>query len=123
MKNHPFLAQLLSVCVFLTGFAQTRPQDPIPPPPPTPQLKPGDTKDDDVVRITTNLVQVDAVVTKGGKAVTDLTADDFEIYQDGHKQTITSFAFIKRFGRWVCRRPELEEQADRGLGDYFRKSA
>ena len=94
MKSHPFLALLLLVCVFLTGFAQTKPQDPLPPPPPTPQLKPGDTKDDEIVKITTNLVQVDAVVTKGGKAVTDLTADDFEIYEDGRKQTITSFAYI-----------------------------
>lgn len=49
---------------------------------------------DDVVRITTNLVQVDAVVTKNGKPVTNLTADDFEIYQDGRKQAITSFAYI-----------------------------
>ena len=31
-----------------------------------------------VVRINTNLVQVDIVVTKDGKLVTDLTADDFE---------------------------------------------
>ena len=90
--KRPFLALLLSVCVFLPGFAQTRPQDP--PPPPVPTRKPSDEKDDDVVRITTNLVQVDAVVTKGGKAVPDLTADDFEIYEDGRKQTITSFAYI-----------------------------
>jgi VWFA-related protein len=80
MKSKPFLALLLSVCVFLPAFTQ--------------QQKPINDKDDDVVRITTNLVQVDAVVTKGGKAVTDLTADDFEIYEDGKKQTITSFAYI-----------------------------
>src|ERR1700754_2755875 len=51
-------------------------------------------KNDDVVRITTNLVQIDAVVTKDGKAVRDLKAEDFEIYEDGRKQTITSFAYI-----------------------------
>ena len=85
-----FLALSLSICVFLPGFAQTTPQNP----PPVPQQKPAADKDDDVVRITTNLVQVDAVVTKGGKAVKDLTADDFEIYEDGRKQTITSFAYI-----------------------------
>ena len=37
----------------------------------------------DVVRISTNLVQVDAVVTKDGKQVTDLKLEDFEIREDG----------------------------------------
>src|SRR6185503_1761064 len=49
---------------------------------------------DDVVRITTNLVQVDAVVTKKGKPIIDLKADDFEIYEDGKLQVITSFAYV-----------------------------
>ena len=49
---------------------------------------------DDVVRISTNLVQIDAVVTKDGKPVRDLKAEDFEIYEDGRKQAITSFAYI-----------------------------
>ena len=39
-------------------------------------------------------MQVDAVVTKDGKPVKDLTADDFLIYEDGRKQAITSFAYI-----------------------------
>jgi len=85
MKTKTFLALLLSVCVFLPALAQTKA--------PPPSQKPGDDKDD-VVRISTNLVQVDAVVTKDGKVVRDLTADDFEIYEDGRKQTITNFAFI-----------------------------
>lgn len=87
MKSKPFLALLLSVCVSVFAFAQT---------------KTSDAKDDDVVRITTNLVQVDAVVTKDGKVVTDLTADDFEIYEDGKKQTITSFAFISNVSNTVA---------------------
>jgi len=49
---------------------------------------------DDVVKITTNLVQVDAVVTRDGKPVRDLKADDFEIFEDGRKQQISSFAYI-----------------------------
>src|SRR5689334_3177430 len=52
------------------------------------------TQSDDVVRITTNLVQVDAVVTKNGKPVTDLKAEDFEIFEDGKRQTITSFVYV-----------------------------
>lgn len=74
------LAILLSLSTFLPGLGQTPTQRP-------------DEKDD-VVKITTNLVQVDAVVTKDGKPVTNLTADDFELYEDGRKQTITSFAYI-----------------------------
>jgi VWFA-related protein len=50
--------------------------------------------DDDVVRITTNLVQVDVVVTKNGKPVKDLKAEDFEIFEDGKLQTITSFVYV-----------------------------
>lgn len=88
MKIKAYLALLLLFCVPLPALAQTQP-----PAPPPPQQKPADDKDD-VVRITTNLVQVDAVVTKDGKPVTNLTADDFEIYQDGKKQEITSFAYI-----------------------------
>ena len=48
----------------------------------------------DVVRISTNLVQVDVVVTKDGKPVTDLKAEDFEIREDGRRQAITNFAFL-----------------------------
>jgi VWFA-related protein len=74
MKSNPLLALLLSFCIFLPALAQT--------------------DKDDVVKITTNLVQIDAVVTKDGKPVSNLTVDDFEIYQDGRKQAITSFAYI-----------------------------
>jgi VWFA-related protein len=48
----------------------------------------------DVVRITTNLVQVDVSVTKDGKPVTDLQPEDFEIFEDGKPQTITNFSYV-----------------------------
>lgn len=48
----------------------------------------------DVVRVTTALVQVDVVVTKDGKQVTDLQAEDFEILEDGRRQQITNFAYV-----------------------------
>ena len=50
---------------------------------------------DEVVRISVTLVQVDVAVTdKKGRPVTDLKPDEFEIYEDGRKQQITSFSFI-----------------------------
>jgi VWFA-related protein len=48
----------------------------------------------DVVRVTTALVQVDVVVTKDGKQVSDLKAEDFEILEDGRRRQITNFAYI-----------------------------
>ena len=53
-------------------------------------------QEDAVIRITVGLVQVDAVVTdKAGSAVTDLSADDFIILQDGEEQPITGFSFVE----------------------------
>jgi len=55
-----------------------------------------------VIRITVNLVQVDAVVTDSkGRPVTNLRPEDFEILEDGRPQTITNFSYISVTGR--CR--------------------
>jgi len=52
-----------------------------------------------VVHVEVNLVQVDAIVTDGkGKPVTDLTAADFEIFQDGKPQSITNFSYVDTTG-------------------------
>src|SRR5580658_7221955 len=48
-----------------------------------------------VLRISVNLVQVDAVVTdSSGRQVTNLTADDFEILEDRQPQKITAFSYV-----------------------------
>jgi len=48
-----------------------------------------------VVRISVNLVQVDAVVTDSkGHPVTDLKAEDFEVLQDGIAQKVTNLSYI-----------------------------
>ncbi len=50
---------------------------------------------DDVVRVTTNLVQADVIVTdKSGRQVTDLGPEDFEILEDGKRQTLSHFSYI-----------------------------
>lgn len=60
----------------------------------TPTLTPQNDVDD-VVKITTKLVQVDVVVTdKKGNQVRDLGAADFELLQDGKAQKITGVTYV-----------------------------
>ncbi|HRH41409.1 MAG TPA: hypothetical protein PKY82_07155, partial [Pyrinomonadaceae bacterium] len=79
MKHVTFTSILILSFALLT-FAQT--------PTPTPP-------DDDVVKISTTLIQIDATVTdKKGNIVKDLKPEDFEVYENGKKQIITNFSFI-----------------------------
>src|SRR5438067_6726103 len=60
-----------------------------------PIAKPTPPTENEVVKISTNLVQVDVSVTdKSGKIVRDLRSDEIEIYQNGKKQDISNFTFI-----------------------------
>jgi VWFA-related protein len=109
MKLRSSLALVLIFSLFISVAAQT--QQPAPTPAPTPpstakpaptaaptppaQQQQGQANDEDVVRITTNLVQVDAIITdKDGKQVTDLRPEEVEIYEDGHEQKVTHFSYI-----------------------------
>jgi VWFA-related protein len=48
-----------------------------------------------VIRVTVNLVQVDATVTDSkGRHVADLKPDEFEIREDGRPQKITNFSYV-----------------------------
>jgi len=59
---------------------------------PTPPTAPGD---EDVIKINTNLVQVDAVVTdRQGRQVTDLKASDFEIIEEGKTRSPEFFSYV-----------------------------
>lgn len=50
---------------------------------------------EDVVKISTSLVQVDVTATdNNGHPVTDLKPNEVEIYEDGRKQKITGFNFV-----------------------------
>jgi VWFA-related protein len=78
------------ICTLLTAIAAQQSATPTLPPPQRPT---SDTAE--VVRITTNLVQVDAVVTdRRGQHIADLGAEEFEVYEDGRPQQISSFSYI-----------------------------
>jgi VWFA-related protein len=76
------LTLLLAGTVFSkANFSQASPQRP---------------DDEQPIRISTELVQVDVVVTdKTGKVVRGLTKDDFELYEKGKKQQLSFFEFVE----------------------------
>jgi VWFA-related protein len=75
-----FFALTLSVLFSLSAYAQT----------PTPPVA-----EDDVVKISTSLIQLDVVVTdKNGKLVTDLKPEDFEVTENGERQQITNLSYL-----------------------------
>ncbi|HKQ99421.1 MAG TPA: VWA domain-containing protein, partial [Pyrinomonadaceae bacterium] len=89
MKRRSALALILVLSLLTAAFGQQ-------PSPPAPvQQEPQQEDDNEVVRITTNLVQLDAVVTdKQGKLVTDLLPEEVEIFEDDRPQKITNFSYI-----------------------------
>lgn len=85
MTKYSSPALLLILSIFITSFGQT----------PAKEASQPQAEQDEVVRITTNLVQIDVVVTdKKGQLVTDLTAEDFEVYENGRRQEISNLSFI-----------------------------
>ncbi|HEV7642663.1 MAG TPA: VWA domain-containing protein [Pyrinomonadaceae bacterium] len=89
------MKRFLLVLLFLSAgclgaFSQT--------PAPTPE------EDRDVVKITTNLIQLDVTVTdSSGRIVTDLKPEEIEIYENKKKQEITNFSFINAESKTVER--------------------
>ena len=91
-----FLILALVLQLSVAGLAQ-QPDLPRQKPNPTESgsQQPARPSEDDVVRITTNLVQVDAVVTdKNGRQITDLRPEEIEIREDGKQQKITNFSYV-----------------------------
>lgn len=93
MGRRVFLSSLILYSLLVPVGGQ-QPQQPPPQSPALKQQNPPPDDAQDVVRINTNLVQIDAVVTKDGKQVTDLQAEDFELFEDGRPQKITQFSYI-----------------------------
>jgi VWFA-related protein len=81
-----FTTGLTIVLLFSISLAQT-PSSPSPP-----QQEPAT---EDVVRISTSLVQTDLVVTdKNGQSNPDLKIDDFKVFENGKKQEIKFMEFV-----------------------------
>ena len=69
--------------------AQSKPQTS---PTPTPKPSPIKEKDDEVIKVNTEIVTLTATVTdKNGRPRTDLKRDDFNIYEDGALQKLDYF--------------------------------
>ena len=87
-------SHLLLITLFLTSFTVWNfAQEKVSPPQtaPTPPVE----EDTDVVKISAALIQLDVVVTdKNGKLVTDLKAEDFEILENGERQTVTNASYL-----------------------------
>jgi VWFA-related protein len=76
----------------------------------TPQKPAQEPAPDDVIRVTTQLVQTDVVVTdKDGQVVPNLKLEDFEIYDNGKKQELQFLEFVSVDGgrRFEGTRPPL----------------
>lgn len=83
-----YLSALAMAFAFAAAAAAQEPvATPVPTPPPS--------EDGRVVKISTAIIQLDVTVTdKKGKPVTDLKADELEIYENGVKQDISGFNFV-----------------------------
>jgi VWFA-related protein len=82
------LSSILSIILMSASiFAQTPQQ------PPPPQQENG--QDSDMIRITSQLVQVDAVVTdKNDQVIPDLKLEDFKVFENGKRQDTQFLEFV-----------------------------
>ena len=87
MRNFRFCISILFLTLFVClgqAFSQT--------PSASPEVI---VDDNEVVKINTNLIQVDAIVTdKKGKVISDLKPADFELTENGKKREIVGFSFV-----------------------------
>src|SRR5262245_30194508 len=76
-----------------------------------------------VFRAGANFVAVDAYPTRDGKIVESLTRDDFEVFEDGKRQSIEQFEFVRGVpdGPDAEPRPTRLEAAERLAGDPRRR--
>src|SRR5882672_9863668 len=85
-----FIALVLSMAfmfsIFSVGSSQT---------PGTPQKPPQEITPDDIIRISTALVQTDVVVMdKNDHPITDLKLDEFKVSESGKRQDVKFIEFV-----------------------------
>jgi VWFA-related protein len=90
------LAALLPGAQWQVAYSQNPPSTPN-------QTRPSQGEQDNVVRINTQLVQIDAVVTdKKGVHVDSLESSDFELFVDGKPQSLSHFALVRVPSRQIA---------------------
>ncbi len=91
LERYNFVKKIYTACLSITLFLASVPAQT----PQRPQPPPQGPVAEDVVRITTELVQADVVVTdKNDQIISDLGLSDFEIYDNGKKQDIKFMEFV-----------------------------
>jgi len=71
------------------------------------------TAPDPIIKVSVDLVQIDAVVTDSqGRHVADLKPEDFQVFEDGKPQAITHFSFVPGTGRPAPVHAEATKAAD-----------
>lgn len=74
---------VFALLVLPSGAQQERSQKPVP-------------QDDEPIKLNTTLVQVPAIVSeRGGRYVSDMTRDEFAVFEDGVKQNIELFGSVE----------------------------
>lgn len=85
----------------------------------TGQTRPDKEEQEETIEVSSDEVLLDAVVRdKRGRAVRDLTASDFEVYEDGVRQNVRAFRLVTREGRTGApatnANPAVDSANDRG---------
>lgn len=113
-----FLPLVLAAAWTLAGAAQQPPRAaPSPPAQQPPPQGPGaqQPQQPPIFRTAVNLVRVDVIVTDGrGAPVSTLTQHDFEIFEDGQRQTIDSFKLVE-----VSQTPPPDAEPPRPIRTQF----
>jgi VWFA-related protein len=91
----PWLVGVLLLVASVSAQEPARPEAPPPAPPAEPQSQ-DPPAGQPIFRGGINIVRVDAIVTdRQGNPVTDLKAEDFEVFEDNKPQTIDTFRLVK----------------------------